>query len=93
MAHLFVIEERFSSFSTAKRTLSKILTRLFGEIKEKGVYGEIGSREYVWGIKLDDYNHYRFMTEKESCLFDEIITDFYSRNSEVIKKAACSKSR
>lgn len=88
MARLFVIEERFSSFSTAKRTLSKILTRLFGEIKEKGIYGEIGSREYVWGIKLDDYNHYCFMTEKESRLFDEIITDFYSRNPEIIKKAA-----
>lgn len=88
MARLFMLQNYFTSERTAKRIISKILVKLFGITKDDDSYGEIGSRDYIWGIKLDDYDHYRLMTGDEVILFDQIITDFYSRSPDIIKKAA-----
>jgi hypothetical protein len=61
---------------------------LFGETKELISAGEVGMREYVWAIKLDDFNRYRAMTEEEEKRFDEIISSCHAASPEKIKRAA-----
>lgn len=88
MSRKYAKHQDYQSVSTAKRRLSKASLVLFGETKELISHGTIGSREYVWAIKLDEYNHYRFMTKAEEKRFDEIITDCYAAEPDKIKKAA-----
>lgn len=88
MSRKYAKHQDYQSASTAKKRLSKASLVLFGETKELISHGTMGSREYVWAIKLDDYNHYRFMTEAEEKRFDEIITDCYAAEPDKVKKAA-----
>lgn len=80
--------QTFSSLSTAKKRISKASLNLFGETKALTSHGIAGSREYLWAIKLDDYNHYRYMTEEEEKRFDEIICACYMVEPARIKQAA-----
>ena len=84
---------KYSSESTAKRHLTIAGQRLFGKTAELTSHGTIGSRTYVWAIKLDDYNHYRHLTEDEEKLFDKIITACYASNPQKIKQAALLKQQ
>jgi hypothetical protein len=61
-----------------KLAFGKTLTRIPDEepVFEGGAYGQ---REYVWGIKVDDFNHYRFLTHDEDRLFDKIIEEEFSK--------------
>lgn len=78
----------FNSFSTAKRHMSRAGNLLFGKVENMHGEGILGSRDAVWGIKLDDYNHYRLMTEEEENEFNEMLKIYYSSNPEKIKQAA-----
>lgn len=86
MARVFTARKFYPSERTAERRLTKILTRLFGITKDKGSVGELGSREYIWAIKLDDLNHYRFITDEENMIFDSIISRYYAERPEQIKQ-------
>lgn len=88
MSKKLVQEGVYNSQRTAERRLSKVGVELFGVTKEPMSHGEAGSREYVWAIKIDDYNHYRLLTPEEEKRFDEIITTCYSSNADRVKKAA-----
>ena len=92
IARLFCLDHKDIGERAACKVISKTLNKLFGVTKELTSIGEIGSREYVWGIKIDNYNHYRFLTEEEDRIFNDIITNFYSHNPEVVKKAALLNS-
>lgn len=81
-------KQELGPFSTAKRQLAKAGNKLFGETKSLTSTGEAGSREYVWAIKINDYNRYRYMTEQEEELFDSIIKTFYTKDIEKVKKKA-----
>lgn len=50
--------------------------------------GAYGSRQFVWAIKVSDYNEYRYMTEEEIKELDDIITAFCNKNPDKIKAAA-----
>lgn len=78
----------YASESTARRRLTKVGNDLFGITKDLTSHGEAGSREYIWAIKLNDFNKYRLMTPEEEKRFDEIITSLYTSNADRVKKAA-----
>lgn len=64
----------------------------FGDIQQQGTYddskrGAMGYRYGRWVVKVDDYNHYRPMTEEEHSLFHDIIKGIYSSNPEKIEEA------
>lgn len=50
--------------------------------------GAYGARYSVWAIKLDDFNHYRWFTAKETELFDEIISCYYGSDPKKVKQLA-----
>ena len=71
-----------------KRRMTASGKRLFGETKDLTAMGLAGSREYLWAIKLDNFNHYRLLTEEEEERFNNIISSLYATDPERIKKAA-----
>ena len=77
----------YENENTARRRLSKAGEELFGSTKELLSHGEAGIREYVWAIKVNDYNIYRAMTPEEEKRFDEIISTCYSENPEKVRQA------
>lgn len=87
MARKYAEQGLYNSEHTARRRLTKAGENLFGITKDLTSAGPAGMREYLWAIKLDDYNHYRLMTEAEEKRFDEIIANCYSIEPEKIKKA------
>lgn len=86
MARKYTKQGLYNSEHTAKRRLIKAGEDLFGITKDLTSAGPAGTREYLWAIKIDDYNHYRLMTEAEEKRFDEIIIGCYSSEPEKIKK-------
>lgn len=88
MSRKYTHNQTFSSLSTAKKRISKASLNLFGETKTLTSHGIAGSREYLWAIKLDDYNHYRYMTEEEEKRFDEIICACYMIEPARVKQEA-----
>lgn len=87
MSRKYVEQGVFANESTARRRLTKAGEELFGITKELMSHGEVGAREYVWAIKLDNYNKYRAMTPEEDKRFDEIITTCYGTNPEKVRRA------
>lgn len=77
----------FSSKSAGQRRLRRAGLELFGDTKELISSGEAGTREYLWAIKINDFNQYRLLTDEEEKLFDDIICQCYSSNPEKIKMA------
>lgn len=88
MSEKLTDQGEYSSVSTARRRLTEAGKQLFGETKSLTSCGEIGTREYIWAIKLDGYNHYRLLTEDEEKQFDNIITAAYTAEPDKIKKNA-----
>lgn len=88
MARKFVKLGQYSSFMTARRHLTLAANELFGKTDGLISHGEAGNREYIWGIKVDDYNHYRMLTEKEEEIFNNLISSVYASEPEQIKKTA-----
>lgn len=78
MARLYTYDEpHYKNERTAQRRLSKTSNRLFGKAATHEA-GSLGYKEYVWAIKMSDYNEYRYMTDEEDKIFDEILTAFYT---------------
>lgn len=86
MARRFSRDKFFTSEGTAIRRLTETLLPLFGVTSESFSRGEIGRRDYVWGIKLDNYNHYRLLTEEENKRFNKIIASCYMDSPEKIRQ-------
>ena len=70
--------------SAIRKQLTKSRNKLFGEaVKQSGI---MGSRDYVWAIKISDLNQYRFLTEEENKIFDALILAVYGNtDTEKIK--------
>lgn len=86
MSRRFVQEDYFLSERTANRRLTETLIPLFGITSECFSQGEIGRRNYIWAIKLDDFNHYRLLTEEENKRFNKIIASCYMDSPEKIRQ-------
>ena len=88
MARKFTKLGHYTSIRTARRHLTLAANELFGKTDGLISHGEAGNREYIWGIKVDDYNHYRMLTENEEEIFNNLISSIYASEPEQIKKAA-----
>lgn len=86
MARRFTHEKYFTSEGTAMRRLTETLLPLFGVAIESFSQGTIGRRNYIWAIKLDDFNHYRLLTEEENGRFNKIIASCYMDQPEKIRQ-------
>lgn len=86
MSRKLLREGYFTSEFTGRYRLAKVGKELFGETKELISHGTEGSREYVWAIKVSDYNIYRSLTEQEEKIFDDIIIGCYGTQPEKIKR-------
>lgn len=86
MSRKLLKEGYFTSEYTGRYRLAKAGKELFGNTKELISHGTAGSREYVWAIKVNDYNIYRSLTEQEEKIFDDIIIGCYGAQPEKIKK-------
>ena len=63
------------SDKTISRHFTKSRDKLFGdEVKKMGI---MGSRDYVWAVKLSQLNEYRLLTKKEEEIFDSLILSVY----------------
>ncbi len=83
-------DEDYSDLSVRQieRRMCKAGVRTFG-VTSSIEYGEYGSREYVWAIKINNYNKYRHLTEKEDEIFSKLILDYYSNKEtiDLVKKS------
>lgn len=83
-------DEDYSDLSVRQieRRMCKAGVRAFG-VTSSIEYGEYGSREYVWAIKINNYNKYRHLTEKEDEIFSKLILDYYSNKEtiDLVKKS------
>lgn len=79
-------------FNTIRNRLSKAGKKAFGKtnnMMSPSLYsGPYGSREYVWGVKVSDYNEYRYMTPEEEEYFDMLLESYYKMPAEKIKAQA-----
>lgn len=90
MARKFLHEQTITGCKedALRRRLSKTANELFGKASESFSFGSIGSREYVWAIKVDNLNVYRLPTQEENEIFNNIISACYGKNAEKVKQSA-----
>ena len=71
-------------FGTIERRVSRVMKKCFGVITKENplAQGGIGVREYVWAVKLEGDNNYRYKTREEDELFKEIIKAAYAENAK-----------
>ena len=75
-ARLEVKEYEDLADSSLRYRLGKAAARGYGS------NGSLGFRQREWAIKLDDYNHYRPLSEEEYRVFIEITSEYQEKNPE-----------
>lgn len=72
------------TFRVIERRVSRVMKKCFGTITRENplAQGNIGVREYVWAVKLEGNNNYRYKTREEDDLFREIIKAAYAENAK-----------
>lgn len=72
------------TFRVIEKRVSRVMKKCFGVITKENplAQGGIGVREYVWAIKLEGDNNYRYKTREEDELFKEIIKAAYAENAK-----------
>lgn len=81
-----------ASLRTIQRRMSNSGKRLFGQTN--GAFsGLVGNRNYVWAIKRQGYNKYRYLTDEEEKIFNEILSNYYKTEVEKIKAEAILEYR
>ena len=72
------------AFRVIERRVSRVMKKCFGVITKENplAQGGIGVREYVWAVKLEGDNNYRYKTREEDELFKEIIKAAYAENAK-----------
>lgn len=64
------------SEDTLYKRMSKAGNRTFGKTIKKDSKGTYGNRHYVWAVRVDKYNHYRKMTEKEKIIYQQLLSEY-----------------
>lgn len=72
------------TFRVIEKRVSRVMKKCFGVITKENplAQGGIGVREYVWAVKLEGDNNYRYKTREEDELFKEIIKAAYAENAK-----------
>lgn len=76
---------------TLYKRMAKAGDRAFGKTADSSSKGAYGTRHYIWAIKVDDYNYYRFMTEEEEAVYKKIRDKYCKDKAEIIEKEALLK--
>lgn len=81
-----------TKFNNIRYRMSNASVRTFGKIEKgdrnsKEHPGSYGWKEYVWAIKEDDYNEYRYMTTEEKELYNKLLDDFMLSKKEKMETA------
>ena len=76
---------------TLYKRMAKAGDRAFGKTADSTSKGTHGTRHYIWAIKVDDYNYYRFMTEEEETVYKKIRDKYCKDKAEIIEKEALLK--
>ena len=63
------------SYDAVYYRMKKAGERTFGKTQRRRMFeaGAYGRRWYLWAIKLDNYNHYRLMTEEEEKTYNDLV--------------------
>lgn len=86
--NLMTFNKEFENVSenTVYHRMKEAGIRTFGPTSnEEGKCGPYGRREYLWAIKIDNYNHYRTMDADERKVYDEL-KHAYCSSDEVADK-------
>lgn len=72
------------TFRVIEKRVSRVMKKCFGVITRESplAQGGIGVREYVWAVKLEGDNNYRYKTREEDESFKEIIKAAYAENAK-----------
>lgn len=76
---------------TLYRRMSKAGDRAFGKTADDSSKGTHGTRHYIWAIKVDNYNYYRFMTTEEETIYKRIRDKYCKDRAEIAEKEALLK--
>ena len=71
--------------------LTQAGNRTFGKTSDENAEGIYGTRHYVWAIKVDDFNKYRFMTLEEQQIYIEIRSKYIKNKEEEVERLALLK--
>ena len=73
---------------TLYKRMSKAGERTFGKTHDPESKGTHGTRHYIWAIKVDNYNHYRLMTQAERTIYEQIRDQYCKDKSKNIEQMA-----
>lgn len=76
---------------TLYKRMSKAGDRAFGKTADDNSKGTHGTRHYIWAIKVDNYNYYRFMTAEEEAIYKRIRDKYCKDKAEIAEKEALLK--
>ena len=86
------------SESAVIKSLRNAGIALFGETnlplyreQEEKHSGPCGYREYCWAIKVNDFNKYRFLTEEENKIFDDLLQSYNISSKDIALKEQVEK--
>lgn len=84
------------SESQIRNRLRKVGKAMFGDTNfpskpEERSNGPMGYREYCWAIKEGDFNEYRFLTEEEDKIFDNLLNSYHVSSKDIALKEIVDK--
>lgn len=75
--------------NNVEKRMGKVNKNLFGEYEKnsKQAFGRMGSRKYVYAIKISDFNKYRCLTDKEMDTFKHILKSICGKQIDKIMES------
>lgn len=75
--------------NNVEKRMGKVNKNLFGEYEKnsKQAFGRMGSRKYVYAIKINDFNKYRCLTDEEMDTFKHILKSICGKQIDKIMES------
>lgn len=75
--------------NNVEKRMGKVNKNLFGEYEKnsKQAFGRMGSRKYVYAIKISDFNKYRCLTDEEMDAFKHILKSICGKQIDKIMES------
>lgn len=75
--------------NSVEKRMGKVNKNLFGEYEKnsKQAFGRMGSRKYVYAIKISDFNKYRCLTDEETDIFKHILKSICGKQIDKIMES------
>lgn len=88
------------SETTVRNRLRKVGIAMFGETNlpsdqydedNERFSGPFGYKEYCWAIKVSDFNEYRYLTEEEDKVFEQLLDSYNISSKDIALKEQIDK--